>query len=124
MLHAWLSPTAIVVMAALVSPALAGGDVERGAQLYERRCFACHSLDANRIGPAHRGVFGRKAGTAPGFNYSPAVKNSAVVWDEQTLDRWLENPQALIPGQRMGFRMSDPDERADVIAYLKRESGK
>lgn len=102
--------------------AAADGDPERGADLYERRCYACHSLDANRVGPAHRGVFGRKAGAVPDYNYSPALKRSAIVWDEATLDKWLTNPQALIPGQRMGFRLGDAGERADIIAFLKRKS--
>ena len=111
---------------ALLAPqaVAAAGDPERGEDLYERRCFACHSLDANRVGPAHRGVFGRKAGGAPGYNYSPALGKSEIVWDEPALDKWLTNPQAFIPGQRMGFRLGNPDERADIIAFLKRESQK
>jgi cytochrome c len=99
-------------------------DADRGKDLYESRCGGCHSLDANRVGPAHRGVFGRTAGTAPGFNYSPAVKKSGVVWAEQTLDAWLANPQALIPGQRMNFRVALPEDRIDIIAYLRQQSGK
>jgi cytochrome c len=104
-------------------PAVAA-DVARGQELYESRCIACHSLDANRVGPAHRGVYGRKAGTAPEFNYSNAVRNSVVVWDEATLDKWLTNPQSLIPGQRMNFRIAEAADRTDIIAFLKRESGK
>ena len=61
-------------------------DADHGKELYESRCGGCHSVDANRVGPAHRGVFGRTAGTAPGFNYSTAVRNSGVVWNESTLD--------------------------------------
>lgn len=95
----------------------------RGATLYEDKCTGCHSLDANRIGPAHRGVFGRKAGSAKGFAYSPAVKRSKIVWNEATLDKWLSNPGATIPGSRMGFQLANPEQRADVIAFLKRESG-
>ncbi|MBI3452585.1 MAG: cytochrome c family protein [Rhodospirillales bacterium] len=112
------------LFALTVGPAFAAGDAERGAQLYESRCTGCHSLDANRVGPMHRGVYGRKAGTVAGFSYSPAVKNSTIVWDEATLDRWLANPQELIPGQRMGFRVALPEDRADIVAYLRRESGK
>jgi cytochrome c len=99
-------------------------DAAHGQELYESRCGGCHSLDANRVGPAHRGVFGRTAGTAPGYNYSAAVKNSGVVWDETTLDAWLTNPQALIPGQRMNFRVATPEDRADIIAYLRQQSGR
>jgi cytochrome c len=102
----------------------AAADAGRGRELYESRCGGCHSLDANRVGPAHRGVYGRKAGAAPDFGYSPAVRNSAVVWDEKTLDAWLTNPQALIPGQRMNFRVALSEDRADIIAWLRLQSGK
>ncbi|HET6619459.1 MAG TPA: c-type cytochrome [Dongiaceae bacterium] len=94
-------------------------DAMHGEELYNSRCIACHSPDANRVGPRHRGVFGRTAGSLPDFNYSAAVRNSGVVWDERMLDQWLTNPQALIPGQRMNFRVADPADRADLIAYLK-----
>lgn len=102
----------------------AAADAERGKELYESRCGGCHSLDANRVGPAHRGVYGRKAGVAPNFNYSSAVKNAGLVWEEKTLDAWLTNPQALIPGQRMNFRVAAPEDRADIIAYLRLQSGR
>lgn len=100
------------------------GDPARGAKIYEQRCGACHSLEANRVGPRHHGVYGRKAGSIKDFAYSPAVKNSQVVWAQDTLNAWLTDPQKLIPGQRMNFRLSDPQLRADVIAFLKKESGK
>lgn len=102
----------------------AAADAQHGQELYESRCGGCHSLDANRIGPAHRGVYGRKAGSAPNFAYSTAVKSSTVVWEEKTLDAWLTNPQALIPGQRMNFRVAAAGDRADIIAYLRQQSGK
>jgi cytochrome c len=108
----------------LAAAPVAAADAARGQELYESRCIACHSLDANRVGPAHRGVYGRKAGSAPGFNYSAAVKASVVVWDETMLEKWLTDPQMLIPGQRMNFRIADAADRADIIAFLKRESGK
>jgi cytochrome c len=95
------------------------GDAVRGKTLYDSRCTACHALDGNREGPAHRGVFGRKAGTAPDFAYSAAVKNSGVVWNEQTLDKWLTNPETFLPGQEMGFLVADATDRADLIAYLR-----
>jgi cytochrome c len=94
------------------------GDATRGAAVYER-CAACHSPDADRVGPRHRGVVGRRAGSIEGFAYSTAMKRSGVVWDEAALEKWLTDPQAFIPGQRMGFRLGNPRERADVIAYLK-----
>lgn len=103
---------------AVFSPAH-GADAARGKQLYESRCIGCHSLDENRAGPAHRGVFGRKAGSVEGFDYSSALKTSPVIWNEITLERWLANPEKLIPGQKMGFSVSEPSERADIIEYLR-----
>lgn len=100
----------------------ATGDANRGSQRYEALCTGCHSLDANRVGPAHRGVYGRKAGSVASYAYSSGVKKSKIVWADATLDRWLTNPQATIPGARMGFRLSSPADRSDVIAFLKRES--
>jgi cytochrome c len=108
-----------VLCAALCLPALAEGDAERGRALYQARCTACHSLDYNGVGPAHRGVFGRAAGVAPGFAYSDAVKALRLVWTEATLDRWLSDPEQLAPGQRMGVSVPDAQERADLIAFLK-----
>ena len=97
----------------------ATSDLMPGQDLYESRCFACHSLDANRIGPRHSGLFGRQAGSLPDYDYSQALVDSQVVWDEATLDRWLENPEAFIPGQRMNYRLGDAADRAAIIAYLK-----
>lgn len=97
------------------------GDAARGEQIYEAKCGACHSLDANRVGPAHRGVVGRKAGTAPGFAYSDALRKAGFRWTPQRLDRWLTDPSAYVPGSRMGFRLSEPQARADVIVYLQHQ---
>lgn len=94
------------------------GDPRRGGALYETRCGACHSLDANRIGPRHRGVFGRKAGAVPGFAYTPALKASGLVWTAAALDRWLTAPTSLVKGTAMGLRVSSAQDRADLIAYL------
>lgn len=97
-------------------------DPARGQTLYESRCAGCHSLDANRIGPAHRGVYGRRAGGVEGYAYSTALRDSDVVWSTETLDRWLTDPQATIPGQKMYFRVAKQADRQDIIAYLKQES--
>lgn len=95
------------------------GDAVRGAHLYELRCSACHSPDSNRIGPAHRGVFGRRAGSAPGYAYSRALARSGLLWDETTLDHWLTGPTILVPGTRMGISVVDVQDRRDIIAYLR-----
>lgn len=113
-----LAPLALAMLWAATQSASAG-DAAHGEELYNSRCVACHSPDANRVGPRHRGVVGRTAGSLPDFNYSKAVKNSGVVWSEETLNKWLTNPQAFIPGQRMNFKVVDPTDRADIIAYLK-----
>lgn len=93
-------------------------DAQHGKEIYDSRCSACHSLDHSRIGPAHRGVFGRHVASVPGFDYSQALRKSNVVWSNKNLDRWLTNPEAFIPGQKMGFSVPDPQDRADVIAFL------
>jgi cytochrome c len=94
----------------------------RGEALYEARCTGCHSLDVNRTGPLHKGVVGRRAGSVPDYNYSSAVKKSGIVWTEPMLARWLTNPEALIPGQKMGFSVPDPTDREDIIAFLAQAS--
>jgi cytochrome c len=104
--------------------AAAAGDTMRGQQLYQSMCMSCHSIDYNGVGPAHKGLFGRKAGSHADYLYSPAVKASSIVWNEKTLDKWLTNPEKLIPGQKMGFMVPDAKDRADLIAYLKKEAGR
>ena len=83
-------------------------------------CAACHSVEgADGLGPHLSGVIGRKAGSVPGFNYSPAMKRADMVWDAQTLDQFLANPQQAVPGNRMPFSgLPDATTRADVVAYL------
>lgn len=108
----------IVILAAGL-PAWSAADAARGATLYASRCGGCHALDENRYGPAHRGVFGRKAGRAPGYAYSEALSSSSIVWREDTLDRWLADPEKLIPGQKMSVSVPSEDDRRDLIAYLR-----
>lgn len=100
----------------------AGGDALRGQQLYQNTCTACHSIAYNGVGPAHQGLFGRKAGGAPDYAYSPALQSARVVWGEKTLDQWLANPEKLIPGQKMGYLVASAKDRSDLIAYLKQET--
>jgi cytochrome c len=96
----------------------APADAAHGKTLYQG-CQACHSIDDNDLGPRHRGVVGRRAGSLQDYSYSAALKNSGLTWDEPTLDRWLTNPSALVPGTKMFFRIDDAQARADIIAYLK-----
>ncbi|MFA5119682.1 cytochrome c family protein [Zavarzinia sp.] len=109
----------LALVAALVPAVAAAADAERGKTLYESRCGACHSPDADRVGPHHRGVVGRVAGSVPGFAYSPALKASGLTWTPELLDRWLTDPAALVPGSRMGFRVGSAADRADIVAYLE-----
>jgi cytochrome c len=96
------------------------GDPGRGKTLYQA-CEACHSIDENDLGPRHRGVVGRRAGSIEDYAYSTALKNSGLTWDEPTLDRWLINPSALVPGTKMFFQIGDAQSRADLIAYLREQ---
>jgi len=111
-----------LLLLALPPVALPAGDVNRGAREFAQ-CTACHSVEPGRqlIGPSLAHVWGRKAGTAEGFiRYSEPLQRSRVVWDAQTLDKWLTNPQAFVPGTGMAFPgIRDAGERADLIAYLK-----
>lgn len=121
--YRWLVATAISVgccgTAAAPPPAVVKGDPSKGEQVYAR-CMACHALSENRIGPRHCGLFGRHAGRLPGFNYSPAMRRSRIVWNEKALDRFLTDPQKVMPGTAMVFSgVPDPVERADLIAWLK-----
>ena len=94
------------------------GDVSRGAALYQSNCIACHAVDSNKVGPAHRGVMGRRVGSLKGYRYSDEVARSRLRWTPQTLNLWLEDPEELVAGQRMGFQVDSAQERADLIAYL------
>ncbi|OYU95338.1 MAG: cytochrome C [Burkholderiales bacterium PBB5] len=96
----------------------AAAAVARGQQLYEARCTGCHSVDANRTGPLHRGVLGRRAGSVAGYAYSPALAGSGLVWTRENLLRWLAGPEALVPGQKMGASLRSEADRADVVAFL------
>ena len=94
------------------------GDPQKGAVLYQQRCTACHAIDSNKIGPAHRGVVGRRVGSLPGYKYSNELASSRLRWTPQTLNVWLSDPEELVPGQRMGFQVENAQERADLISYL------
>jgi cytochrome c len=97
------------------------GDPVSGKAVFAQ-CMTCHSKDpgVNKVGPSLHGIIGRHSGMVPGFNYSTANKNSGLVWSEQELYAYLENPQKVVPGTYMTFTgVKDPQKRADVIAYLQ-----
>lgn len=102
--------------------ALAASDANAGESVYSR-CLGCHSLEHHRTGPKHCGLFGRRAGSSPGFDYSAAMKRSNIVWNDKTLDRFLAAPLKAVPGTTMTYAgVPDAKERADLIAYLRKES--
>ena len=90
-----------------------------GKALFEKRCGGCHSLDKDKEGPRLAGVYGRKAGTIDSFQYSDALKNSKIVWADDTLERWLIDTEKLVPNNDMSFHVESADERKSIIAYLK-----
>lgn len=112
---------ALAVLAA--GPAVAAGDAARGAFTF-RQCLACHALEPERhmTGPSLAGIWGRKAGSMEDFlRYSDALKRSGIVWSEKTLDAWLRDPAAMVPGNYMSYAgVPDTRARTDLIAYLRR----
>ena len=117
----------VAALAAVTALLLAGtaahadGDAVRGEQLYHG-CEDCHSIDKNDVGPKHRGVVGRTAGTVAGYNYSFGLKNSHIVWTEDNLDKWLTDPQSVVRGTKMFYKVNNPQDRADLIAFLKKQA--
>ncbi len=102
----------------------AKGDPARGRTVFAR-CAACHDLStgANRLGPSLKGIIGRTSGTAPGFVYSQAMKDKAVVWNTATLDAYLAAPALYVPGNRMAYPpMANGQDRADLIAFLEQSA--
>lgn len=122
-MNKFLTATITTALVLMGSQAMAQ-DTKRGAMLY-KRCATCHTLEeggAVRQGPNLHGMFGRKAGTSASYDgkYSPAMKNSGIVWTEENVDKYLENPRDFIPKNKMIFvGLKKPEDRANVIAYLK-----
>lgn len=114
--------------AVLVALPAAAQDVAEGEKVF-KRCQACHVIDKeqNRVGPNLVGIIGRKAGAVEGFKYSEAMAakgTEGLVWDEATIDQYLENPKGYIPKNKMAFAgLKKPEERAAVIAYMKQAGG-
>lgn len=104
----------------------AEGDAERGEKLFGQQCKACHNLTEGAtpdmygvVLPLH-GILGKEAAQVPGFFYSKAMRESGVVWTEELMDKYIEDPKGTIPGIRMEFiGIEDPQDRADIIAHIK-----
>jgi cytochrome c len=106
---------------AVLAHAQGAGDAQAGTQVFAQ-CKICHSLEAgkNLVGPSLHGLFGRKSGSVPGFSYSAAMKNANVTWDDDTLRKYLSDPKAFVPGDKMAFPgVKDPKKLTDLLAYLK-----
>ena len=115
-----LAVVATGIVLSAVAPAKARVDPDNGKAVFEQ-CAACHSLAeaGDDDGPTLKGVFGRKAGSLEDYRYSAAMKRSSVTWDAMTLEQYVADPQAFMPGNRMAFAgITDMTQRDDLIAYL------
>src|ERR1700747_3365046 len=126
----WLSKTrtALVNLLSAVatitlgsSAALAAGDRAAGQEFFAKHCTPCHATEpgVNKVGPSLAGVVGRKSGSAPGYNYSAALKAANITWDEKTLDQWLQNPTGDVHGAKMFITIPNAGDRQNAIAYLE-----
>ena len=118
-MHALLAHfSALITMLALASPALAA-DAEHGKALFAP-CAACHTDRADALGPNLKGVFGRKSAALEDFRYSSAMKRANLVWDDDNLRAYIQDPQGKVKGNRMPYGgMRDARDADDVVAYLK-----
>ena len=118
--HFIAAQAALICLCLQSAPAQAQANATAGATLFASRCAACHSLAPTRKpGPMLSGIYGRRAGSVAGYAYSNALKRSAVIWNDKTLDRWLAGPPAYIPGVNMQAQVDSAADRRALIAYLK-----
>ena len=117
---------ALAVAMAGFSPSLSGQPAApvSGKELFGKRCGGCHALDRDKEGPRLGGVYGRPAGSIPSFQYSDALKAAKFTWNDELLEKWLTDPDQLIPDNNMAFHLENGDERREIIAYLKQMSAK
>jgi cytochrome c len=103
---------------------LGQGQSPNGKELFERRCGGCHALDRGKEGPRLAGVYGRVAGSVDSFEYSDALKNSKIIWKDESLEKWLADPERFVPNNNMAFHLERASERRDIIAFLKKGAAK
>jgi cytochrome c len=111
-----------VGVGAAIALSSASASNDGGKDLFERRCSGCHAADRDQEGPRLRGVFGRRSGSVSSFNYSDALRNAEITWEAEALDRWLTDPEKLVPGNNMAFQVVNPAERGEIIRFLKQLS--
>src|SRR5580704_14860974 len=116
--------TAFLASSILSTSGQAQTTEKHGKELYEKRCGGCHAMDRDKEGPRLGGVYGRAAASVPSFDYSAALKNSKIMWTDETLEKWLADPDKLVPDNDMPFHVQSADERHMIIAYLKQLAGK
>jgi cytochrome c len=124
MIDAMRATAALLMTLLLAGAARADGDAARGEARFQD-CAACHKLEAgaNNVGPSLHDIFSRKAGELADFRYSPAIKRSGISWTPETLDKFISDPQAVVPANRMPYAgMANASDRADLIAYLSKAS--
>ena len=124
MMDARSATLALLMTLSPACSAWAAGDAVRGEARFQD-CAACHKLEAgvNNVGPSLHGIFARKAGEIADFRYSPAMKRSGIAWTPETLEKFISDPQAMVPGNRMPYAgMAGASDRADLIAYLLKAS--
>ena len=116
-----MAPMLSLLLALLVFPALnrASESEAAGRQVFEKRCTGCHALERNFKGPRLGDVLGRKAGSAPGYTYSAALRAANFTWDEARLNQWLTDPDSVVDDNNMDFHLPSAEERMAVIAFLK-----
>jgi cytochrome c len=123
----WLVASMLAALACFTIPRpgrAQAPSLSRGKETFEKRCGGCHSLDRDKEGPRLRGVYGRPSGSVSSFSYSTALKSAHISWDAESLDKWLTDPDKVVPDTDMAFHVDKADERRDIIAYLKDLSGK
>ena len=119
--------TALALLALAAQASSAEGNSAQGQRVFTA-CAACHSLqpDQNMTGPSLADVWNRKAGSVASFSrYSPALKSANIVWNDKTLDEWINDPQHVVPGNQMTFAgIKDARQRANLLAFLKEATQK
>ena len=123
MINDFMKKIGVIILIGLISgPALAAGNISKGKKVFNK-CKACHSLveGKRKMGPSLYGIFDKKAGTTKKFRFSSEMKNSGIVWNSETLSRYLASPKTFMPGNKMPFSdIKNQTKRDDLIAYLKK----